>query len=298
MVETIKTTGKATGKVYIIGGGPGDPELLTIKAKRIIESADVIIYADSLVHPSTVEFAKPGADVHGSRVLNLEEIMALTMDAVRQGKTVARIQSGDPAIYGATFEQMRLLEKEGVEYEVIPGVSSAFAAAALLKVELTVPEVSQTIIMTRAEGRVAMPDGEKLADLAAHGCTLIIFLSVTRMTRVVRELTQAGYAKTRPVAVVYRVGWPDEQVIRGTLANIAKKVREAKITLQALIMVGNVVDPDINRPGEGDDGQVATSHLYSQDYTHLYRKGRVPRPRSARPAKPPEQDVAAAAPKD
>lgn len=297
MVETTKTTGKATGKVYIIGGGPGDPELLTLKAKRIIESADVIIYADSLVHPSVLDFAKPGAEVHGSRVLNLGEIMALTMDAVRQGKIVARIQSGDPAIYGATFEQMRLLEKEGVDYEVIPGVSSAFAAAAVLKVELTVPEVSQTVIMTRAEGRVAMPDGEKLADLAAHGCTLIIFLSVTRMTRVVRELTQAGYTKTTPVAVVYRVGWPDEQVIRGTLGNIAKKVREAKITLQALIMVGNVVDPDINRPSEDGDGQVATSHLYSQDYTHLYRKGRVPRPKSARPAKPPEQDAAAVTPK-
>ena len=293
MGETIKST----GKVYIIGGGPGDPELLTLKAKRIIESADVIIYADSLVHPSIVDFAKPGAEVHGSRVLNLGEIMTLILDAVRQGKTVARIQSGDPAIYGATFEQMRLLEKEGVEYEVIPGVSSAFAAAALLKVELTVPEVSQTVIMTRAEGRVAMPDGEQLADLAAHGCTLIIFLSVTRMTRVVRELTQAGYPRSTPVAVVYRVGWPDEQVIRGTLANIAKKVREAKITLQALIMVGNVVEPDNNRSGGDDNGQVATSHLYSQDYTHLYRKGRSPRPRSARPAKPPEQDAAAVAPK-
>ncbi len=294
MVESIKPT----GKVYIIGGGPGDPELLTLKAKRIIESADVIIYADSLVHPSVLDFAKPGAEVHGSRVLNLGEIMTLTMDAVRQGKTVARIQSGDPAIYGATFEQMRLLEKEGVEYEIIPGVSAAFAAAAVLKVELTVPEVSQTVIMTRAEGRVGMPDGEKLADLAAHGCTLIIFLSVTRMTKVVRELTQAGYPRSTPVAVVYRVGWPDEKVVRGTLADIAKKVREAKITLQALIMVGNVVDPEINRSGLEDERQVATSHLYSKDYTHLYRNGRRPRPKSALPARPPELDAAAVSPQD
>ena len=266
------TTG-TTGKVYIIGGGPGDPELLTLKAKRIIESADVIIYADSLVHPSIVEFAKPGAEVHGSRVMNLGEIMTLMLQAVGQGKTVARIQSGDPAIYGATFEQMRLLEKEGVDYEVIPGVSSAFAAAALLKTELTVPEVSQTVIMTRAEGRVGMPDGEQLVDLASHGSTLIIFLSVTRMTRVVRQLTEAGYPKSTPVAVVYRVGWPEEKVVRGTLADIAKKVREAKITLQALIMVGNVMDENINRSGLDDDSQTATSHLYSQDYTHLYRKG-------------------------
>ena len=299
MADTIKTSGKATGKVYIIGGGPGDPELLTLKAKRIIESADVIIYADSLVHPSIIDFAKPGAEVHGSRVLNLGEIMALILDAVGQGKTVARIQSGDPAIYGATFEQMRLLEKEGVEYEVIPGVSSAFAAAALLKVELTVPEVSQTVILTRAEGRVAMPPGEKLADLAAHGCTLIIFLSVTRMTRVVRELTQAGYPRSTPVAVVYRVGWPDEKVIRGTLSDIAKKVREAKITLQALIMVGNVVDPDINHPSDDDDGQVATSHLYSQDYTHLYRKGKgTRRTKGAIMAQPAKPDAAPVSPQD
>ena len=285
-----------TGKVYIIGGGPGDPELLTLKAKRIIETADVVIYADSLVHPSIVEFAHPGAQVHGSKVLSLDQIMDLMLEAVRQGKTVARIQSGDPAIYGATFEQMRLLEKEGVEYEIIPGVSSAFAAAALLKVELTVPEVSQTIIMTRAEGRVAMPPGEQLADLASHGCTLIIFLSVTRMTRIVRQLTQAGYPRSTPVAVVYRVGWPDEKVIRGTLADIAKKVREAKITLQALIIVGNVVDENINRSGGADDGQVATSHLYSQDYTHLYRKGRS---RSGtRAAKSAKQDAAPVSPPD
>lgn len=264
-----------TGKVYIIGGGPGDPELLTLKAKRIIETADVVIYADSLVHPSIVEFARPDAQVHGSKVLSLDQIMDLMLEAVRQGKTVARIQSGDPAIYGATFEQMRLLEKEGVDYEIVPGVSSAFAAAAVLKAELTVPEVSQTVIMTRAEGRISLPPGEQLQDLAAHGCTLVIFLSITRMTRIVRELVQSGYAKDTPVAVVYRVGWPEEKIIRGTLANIARKVREAKITLQALILVGPALDQALTQVQPGENGEVATSHLYSQDYTHLYRKGRT-----------------------
>ena len=273
---------KVRGKVYFVGGGPGDPDLLTLKAKRVIETADVVIYADSLVHPSVAGFARPGAEVHGSKDLTLSEIMELTVAAAAQGKTVARIQSGDPAIYGAILEQMRVLESEGVEYEIIPGVSSAFAAAALLKAELTVPEVSQTIIMTRAEGRIAMPTGEQLSDLAAHGCTLVIFLSITRTARIVRELRAAGYPKETPVAVVYRVGWPEQQVIRGTLADIAAKVRDAKITLQALIMVGRALDPSLRVPDELGE-KAASSHLYSEDYTHLYRRSRA-RSKSAAPA--------------
>ena len=256
----------SNGKVYIVGGGPGDPELLTLKAKRIIESADVIIFADSLVPPEVVGFTKEGAKVVGSKEMNLDEIMDLELGAVREGKTVARVQSGDPSIYGAILEQMRVLEQEGVEYEIIPGVSAAFAAAAVLKSELTVPEKSQTIIMTRMEGRVAMPEGEQLKDLAAHGCTMVIFLSITRMTKVVRELTSSGYTEDTPVAVVYRVGWPDQLIIRGTLKDIADKVRAAKITLQALIIVGDAVDPGLDAAG-------AVSHLYSADYTHRYRRG-------------------------
>ena len=255
------------GKVYIIGGGPGDPELLTLKAKRIIETADVVIFADSLVPPEIVEFAKEGAEIHGSKELNLDQIMDLELSSVRDGKMVARVQSGDPSIYGAILEQMRILEEEGVEFEIIPGVSTAFAAAALLKSELTVPEKSQTVILTRMEGRVAMPPGEQLKDLAAHGCTLVLFLSITRMTKVVRELTASGgYTEDTPVAVVYRVGWPDELVIRGTLKDIADKVRAAKISLQALIIVGDAVDSELHFGG-------AVSHLYSADYTHRYRRG-------------------------
>ena len=254
------------GKVYIVGGGPGDPELLTLKAKRIIESADLVIFADSLVPPEIVEFAKESAQVIGSKELNLDEIMELELTAVREGKNVARVQSGDPSIYGAILEQMRILDKEGIDFEIIPGVSAAFAAAAVLRSELTVPEKSQTVILTRMEGRVAMPEGEQLKDLAAHGCTMVIFLSITRMTKVVRDLTSSGYTEDTPVAVVYRVGWPDELVIRGTLKDIAGKVRAAKITLQALIIVGDAVDPGLDAAG-------AVSHLYSSDYTHRYRKG-------------------------
>ena len=264
----------AQGKVYFIGGGPGDPELLTLKAKRLIESADVVIYADSLVHPAIVEFAKPGAEVHGSKELNLDEIMELTLQAVAEGRTVARIQSGDPSIYGAMLEQMRVLESAGVDYEIIPGVSAAFAAAAKLKVELTVPDVSQTVIMTRAQGRIAMPPKEQLQDLAAHGCTLIIFLGITRMPRIVRELKAAGYPEDTPAAIAYRVGWEDEQIIRGTLADIADKVRDAKITRQALVLVGRAVDPALRDPDLAEAAEVATSHLYSGSYTHLFRRSR------------------------
>ena len=257
------------GKVYIIGAGPGDPELLTLKAKRLIEQADVIIYADSLVPPEIAAFAKPGARVYGSKEMALPEIMAVTLQAAAAGQQVARIQSGDPSLYGATLEQMRILQAQGVDYEIIPGVSAAFAAAAALKAELTVPEVSQTVIMTRAEGRVPMPAGEQLTDLARHGSTLVIFLSVTRMFRIAAQLQDAGYAPDTPVAVAYRVGWPDQQIIRGVLSDIAEKVRAAKITLQALIIVGKAVDPRLLDP---DAASVAVSHLYSDDYTHLYRR--------------------------
>jgi precorrin-4/cobalt-precorrin-4 C11-methyltransferase len=209
--------------------------------------------------------------------------MELTLQAVKEGKTVARIQSGDPSIYGAILEQMRVLEAEGVEYEIIPGVSSAFAAAARLKAELTVPDVSQTVILTRVEGRVSMPPGEQLQALAAHGSTLVLFLSITRMAHITRELRAAGYPKDTPVAVVYRVGWPDEQIIRGTLADISPKVRAAKLALQALILVGRALDPALRQPHAPEQPAVASSHLYSETYTHRYRRART-RPAAARAA--------------
>lgn len=262
------------GKVYFVGSGPGDPELITVKARRIIEEADVVVYADSLVPQEIADFASSDAAVYGSKDMALPQIMEIMLTAVAEGKTVARVQSGDPAVYGAIIEQMRVLEREGVDYEIIPGVSAAFAAAALLKTELTVPEVSQTIIMTRTEGRVAMPPKEQLRDLAAHGCSLVLFLSVTRMTKVVRELRAAGYERETPVAVVYRVGWPEEQVIRGTLADIAAKVRDSKINRQALVMVGEAMNPDLRSPEYVEEHGSAVSHLYSEDYTHLFRLSR------------------------
>ena len=265
---------KNRAKCISSAAGRATPELVTIKARRIISEADVVVYADSLVPQEIAGFASPDAEVHGSKSMALPEIMDIMLAAAAAGKTVARVQSGDPSVYGAILEQMRILEREGVDYEIIPGVSAAFAAAAVLKTELTVPEVSQTIIMTRAEGRVAMPPKEQLQDLAAHGCTLVIFLSITRMTRIVRELTDAGFTPDTPVAVVYRVGWPEEKVIRGTLSDIAAKVRDARINRQALVMVGEAMNPDITSPEYVERQVSASSHLYSDDYTHLFRRAR------------------------
>ncbi|MHB8620352.1 MAG: precorrin-4 C(11)-methyltransferase, partial [Chloroflexota bacterium] len=252
--------------VHFIGAGPGDPELLTLKGKGLIERADVIIFADSLVSPDICRFARPNAEVHGSSALTLEDTMKLVLASARSGKRVARIHSGDPAIYGAIGEQLRLLESEGIAYEIVPGVSSALAAAARLGVEMTVPNVTQTIIFTRLSGRAsAVPDGEALRGLAEHGASMAIFLSASMMGKVIRELLAGAYTPETPCSVVYKVSWPDEKIIRGTLADVARKVRAARFTKQALILVGEAF-------GERSSER---SRLYSPDYTHLFRKAQL-----------------------
>lgn len=256
-----------SGTVYIIGAGPGAPDLLTLRGRDVIARADVVVYADSLVHPGVAAFARPDAEVYGSATRTLEEVMAIVLAAVREGKTVARLHSGDPSIYGAVHEQIAVLEREGVPYEIVPGVSSAFAAAARLGVELTVPDVTQTVIFTRQAGRTAVPERERLRDLAAHGCSLVLFLSVALIDRVVAELRAAGYADDTPVAVVYRVSWEDERVLRGTLADIGAQVKEARVQLQALILVGPALDLD-RRAAEQ-----RRSNLYSPGYSHRHRRG-------------------------
>jgi precorrin-4/cobalt-precorrin-4 C11-methyltransferase len=258
-----------TGKVYFIGAGPGDPELLTLKGRRLIGEADLVIYADSLVHPGIRDFARPGAEVLGSSGLTLEEAWERMRGACEVGHTVARVHSGDPSLYGALHEQLVRLEAAGIPYEIVPGVSSAFAAAAALSAELTVPEVAQTVIFTRRPSRTTRPPNEELRALAQHGVTLVIFLSVASMRPVVSDLLAGGYAPDTPVAVVYRVTWEDEQVLRGTLADIAAQVRAAKIAKQALIIVGPAVDPALHRHAAD-----LRSHLYSGDFSHLFRQSR------------------------
>lgn len=249
-------------KVYFIGSGPGDPELLTIRAKKIIEQADVIIYADSLVSPEICGYARQGAEIHRSASLTLEEITDIILNAVRDGKTVARLHSGDPSIYGATQEQMMALDKHGVEYEVVPGVSSIFASAAVLKTELTVPELSQTVIITRIDGRTPVPEREALRKLAAHQSTMAIFLSASMVEEVVAELLAGGYQPGVPAAVVYRASWEDEIVLRATLDTLVEHVKEAGITKHAIIFVGEFLN---------SKEKTARSKLYDGDFKHGYR---------------------------
>ena len=210
--------------IHFIGAGPGDPELLTIKGKRLIDRADVIIYAGSLVNKAVLADRKPEAEVYNSAYMTLEEVTEVMKKADEKGQDVARVHTGDPSIYGAIREQMDILEALKIDYEVIPGVSSFLAAAASMKKEYTLPGVSQTVILTRMEGRTPVPEKEKIISLAKHGATMIIFLSVNKIDVMVR-LIQDSYRMDTPVAVVYKASWPEEKIIYGTLETIADKVK-------------------------------------------------------------------------
>jgi len=260
------------GTVSFIGAGPGAPDLLTIRGLRRLGEADVVIYADSLVDERIRAFVRPDAEVHGSSALALPQILDLMIGAARAGRRVARVHSGDPSLYGALHEQLVALEREGIPYEIVPGVSSVFAAAAALHAELTVPDVAQTVILTRVPTRTTVPDGERLRDLAAGGGTLALFLSVTAAARVVEELRAAGWADETPVAVAYRVTWPDERLLRGRLAELPAMVRAAGLTRQALILIGAALDSEL-RVRAPD----RRSHLYHEGYSHGFRTSRLPR---------------------
>lgn len=251
------------GKVYFIGAGPGDPELITVKGQRLIAEADVIIYAGSLVNPEILKYGRKDAEVYNSATMNLDEVLDVEIRAVRAGKTVARVHTGDPAIYGAIQEQMDGLRAAGIEdFEVIPGVSSFLASAAALKQEYTLPNVSQTIIITRMEGRTPMPPKEKLVSLAQHQATMCIFLSVQAIDQVMKQLTDGGYAPDTPVDIVVRATWPDQKILRGTIATIADIIHEAGVTRQAMIIVGRVLDSEYD-----------LSKLYDSKFTTMFRKG-------------------------
>lgn len=247
--------------VYFIGAGPGDPELLTIKGKRLIDEADVIIYAGSLVNKEILKEAKSTAEIYNSASMTLEEVIEIMKDGESKNKKVVRVHTGDPAIFGAHREQMDKLSQLGIAYEVIPGVSSFLATAAALKKEYTLPGVSQTVILTRMEGRTPMPPKEKLADLAKHNATMIIFLSVGMIDELASTLRQE-YRENTPVAVVYKASWEDEKIVRGTLLDIAGKVKDAGIQKTALTVVGDFL---------GNDYEL--SKLYDKHFTHEFRQG-------------------------
>lgn len=246
-------------KVYFIGAGPGDVDLITVKGRDILSRCPVVIYAGSLVSPEHLAHAPGTAEVHDSSVLTLEDIRGILVSARDRGLDVARLHTGDPSLYGAIREQIEMCEKLGIEWEVVPGVSSAFAAAARLGVEYTVPGGTQTLIFTRAEGRTPVPPGEDLALLAAHHSSIAIFLSVHDIEKVARQLL-AALPPTTPVVVAARVTWPDESFVRGTLSDIAEKVRAAGITKTALILVGESLESQGHR-----------SYLYHGEFKHGYR---------------------------
>lgn len=250
------------GKVIFLGAGPGDPELLTIKAAKVIEKADTIIYAGSLVNPEVLSGAKVDAVIYNSAELNLDEIVEIMEKTASEGKLVARVHTGDPAIYGAIAEQIQYLKARNIEYEIIPGVSSLFASAAALEAELTLPEVSQTVIITRPSGRTPKPEREAIFRLAEHQATMCIFLGVHMISKVVAELL-TFYDPLTPVAVVQKASWKDQKIVRGTLDDIVDQVQEAGITKTALIVVGDVLGTDTVTP----------SKLYDAHFTHEYRKG-------------------------
>ncbi len=247
--------------IAIVGAGPGDVELITIKGRRLLDEADCIVYAGSLVNRQLLDGCK--AEVYDSQGMNLDEIVDILATAWKKGERVVRLHTGDPSIFGAIKEQMQALDKLKVLYHVVPGVSSAFGAAASLNAELTLPEVAQTVIITRQEGRTPVPEFEKLQLLASHQTTMLIFLSVSMIETVVKELTTGGYPRNTPVAVVEKATWEDENILRGTLENIAAKVEEAGIRKTALICVGKVfAETDLQ----------AVSKLYDRSFSHGTRK--------------------------
>lgn len=247
-------------QVHIVGAGPGDPELITRKGYRLVQEADVVIYAGSLVNPAILEACKEGCEIHNSASMSLDDVLAVTKASVAEGKTVVRLHTGDPAIYGAIQEQMDALKEMGITYDVTPGVSSFLATAAALQQEYTLPNVTQTVIITRMEGRTPMPEKEKLSMLASHGATMCIFLSVQMIDKVATELIEGGYDKTTPVAIVVKASWPDQRIIRGTLETIADVVAEEGVIRQAMIVVSRVLDTDYE-----------LSKLYDKGFAHMYR---------------------------
>ncbi|ENJ9655131.1 precorrin-4 C(11)-methyltransferase [Clostridium botulinum] len=248
-------------KVYFIGAGPGDPDLITVKGRDILSKADVVIYAGSLVSKEHLDYCKEDIEVYNSASMTLKEVIKVIEKAHNENKSIVRLHTGDPSIYGAIKEQMDELDKLNICYEVVPGVSSFAAAAASIKKEFTLPGVSQTVILTRVEGRTPVPEKEDLEVLASRGASMALFLSVGMIDKVALKLKK-GYGRNVPIAVIQRATWQDEKVVIGTLDDIAKKVKDANITKTAQILVGDFIDCKYDK-----------SLLYDEKFTHEFRKG-------------------------
>ena len=245
--------------VYFVGAGPGASDLITVRGKKLLEEADVIIYAGSLVNPELLKSAGKDCLIYDSASMTLEEVLKV-MDENR-GKMVVRLHTGDPCIYGAIREQMDQLDEMGIEYESVPGVSSFIGAAAALNAEFTLPDVSQTVILTRMAGRTPVPEKEEISKLAAHGASMVVFLTSTMLAELSDRLIEGGYGPDSPAAIVYKATWPDQKVIRTTVREIASAAEAEGINKMALIMVGGFLGNEYDR-----------SKLYDPAFTHQFRE--------------------------
>lgn len=248
--------------IFFVGAGPGAVDLITVRGKTLLEQADVVIYAGSLVNPELINYTKKECRVYDSAGMTLEQVIETMVPAAREGKLVVRLHTGDPSIYGAIREQMDLLDAAGLNYEVVPGVSSFFGAAAALKKEYTLPDVSQTVIITRMEGRTPVPPKEDIALLASHQATMAIFLSTGMLDSLSAKLRDGGYAEDTPAAIVYKATWPDEKQFYCTVGTLAQTAKKNNISKTALILVGGFLGSDFER-----------SKLYDPAFTHEFREG-------------------------
>ena len=251
-------------KVFFIGCGPGDPDLITVKAKKLLQKADVVVYSGSLIPEQIMKMCKKAKTFDAAKLVR-EEIFDILRKNAKKGKNVVRLHDGDPTIYGAIREQMDNLHKEKINSEIIPGVTSFLASAAALGSQLTLPGVTQTMIITRAEKRTKVPKREKISELAKHRATMIFYLSVQLIDNIVKEAVAGGYPKTTPVGVVYRASWPDQMIITGTLQTISKEIKDQKITRTAIIIIGDVIKPK----------SYEYSKLYDKSFSHGFRKAKT-----------------------
>ena len=248
--------------IHFIGAGPGAADLITVRGARLLREADVIIYAGSLVNPALLENKKEDCAVYDSASMTLEDVIDVMKATEASGGTTVRLHTGDPSLYGAIREQMDRLDELEIAYDVTPGVSSFSGAAAALEAEYTLPEVSQSVIITRMAGRTPVPEREKLSKMASHGCTMVLFLSTGLLDDVERELMEGGYEPDTPAAIVYKATWPEQRVYRCTVSTLARTAKENQVTKTALITVGGFLS-----------GQYERSKLYDPGFTHGYRVG-------------------------
>ncbi len=247
--------------VHLVGAGSGAADLITLRGKRLLETADVVIYAGSLVNPELLEYTRSDCEIYNSAFMTLDEVIKVMEQAENNGKTVIRLHTGDPSVYGAIREQMDRLDSLGIAYDVCPGVSSFCGAAAALKAEYTLPDVSQTVILTRMSGRTPVPERESIESLASHNATMVIFLSTGMLDELSERLIKGGYTADTPAAIVYKATWKDEKVFRCTVGTLAQTAKQNNITKTALITVGYFLG-DIR----------SLSKLYSADFETEFRK--------------------------